>query len=524
MTREGQSARMSRRALLSGAALAGGALAVPAGARQVFAAPALVRSGQPVLTHGVQSGDVGHSAGTVWTRADRPSRMLVEVSADPDFRRARRIRGPVLTPEHDFTGKTILTGLPDGRDIHYRIRAVDLHDNSLAGEPVVGRFRTVARAPRDLSFVWSGDVAGQGWGIDRDRGGYRTFEAMRRLDPDFFLCNGDNIYADNPIQPTVTLPDGNIWHNVTTEAKSKVAETLQEFRGAFQYNLLDDNLRRLHAEVAQVQQWDDHEVHNNWYPGEILDDDAYTEKRIDVLAARSRQAWHEYMPITPKYDADGRVYRVLRYGPLLDVFVLDMRQYKDPNNADDQSTDDGGLLGHRQAAWLKRELAASRATWKVISNDLPLGLVVHDTTTTYEAAAQDDPGRPLGREIQIADILSSIKRHDIRNVVWLTTDVHYTAAQYFQPENAAFADFLPFWQFVSGPAHAGGFQAPAMDATFGGRTVFSKQPPVQNASPATEYQFFGQVTIDAATRQFTVRLRDNSGTDLWSTTLDPAAR
>ncbi len=45
--------------------------------------------------------------------------------------------------------------------------------------------------------------------------------------------------------------------------------------------------------MPQINQWDDHEVTNNWYPGEILDDARYTEKRVDVLAARARQAFYE---------------------------------------------------------------------------------------------------------------------------------------------------------------------------------------------------------------------------------------
>ncbi|CAM5370319.1 hypothetical protein SRIMM317S_03182 [Streptomyces rimosus subsp. rimosus] len=84
---------------------------------------------------------------------------------------------------------------------------------------------------------------------------------------------------------------------MTTEEKSKVAETLAEYRGDFRYNLLDANLRRFNAQVPTIIQWDDHEVRNNWYPGQILDDARYTEKNVDVLAARSLRAFREYFPI-----------------------------------------------------------------------------------------------------------------------------------------------------------------------------------------------------------------------------------
>ena len=90
-------------------------------------------------------------------------------------------------------------------------------------------------------------------------------------------------------------------------------------------------------------------MHNNWYPGEILEDARYAEKRVDVLAARARQAFHEYFPVARiSPDPDGRVYRVIHYGPLLDLFVLDMRTHKDPNTANRETDDDGGVLGRRQ--------------------------------------------------------------------------------------------------------------------------------------------------------------------------------
>jgi phosphodiesterase/alkaline phosphatase D-like protein len=36
----------------------------------------------------------------------------------------------------------------------------------------------------------------------------------------------------------------------------------------------------------------------------------------------------------------------------------------------------------------------------------------------------------------------------IRNKVWITADLHYTAAHFFDPNKAIFQDFEPFWEFV----------------------------------------------------------------------------
>ncbi|MGQ4827774.1 alkaline phosphatase D family protein, partial [Enterococcus faecalis] len=84
---------------------------------------------------------------------------------------------------------------------------------------------------------------------------------------------------------------------------------------------------------------------------------------------------------------------------------------------------DSYFLGPQQLAWLKRSLKASRATWKVIAADMPISLnVVYDAAAKFgsEAVAQGENGAPLGRELEIADLLSFIKREGVRNTVWLT--------------------------------------------------------------------------------------------------------
>src|SRR5690606_26484957 len=143
-----------------------------------------------------------------------------------------------------------------GQDIFYRVRFQDLGDVNLLSEPAVGRFRTAPADRRDVSFVWSADTAGQGWGINLDWGGMKGYETMRASQPDFFIHSGDTIYADGPIEAEKLLPDGQIWRNLTTEEKAKVAETLAEFRGNYKYNLLDQNVRRFNAEVPIYAQWD----------------------------------------------------------------------------------------------------------------------------------------------------------------------------------------------------------------------------------------------------------------------------
>lgn len=132
-------------------------------------------------------------------------------------------------------------------------------------------------------------------------------------------------------------------------------------------------------------------------------------------------------------------------------------------------------------------------------------------------------GSPLGRELEISRLLSGLKKRNVKNTVWLTADVHYTAAHYYSPANAKFTDFLPFWEFIAGPIHAGTFGPAALDDTFGIEVMFSKHPPggQANLPPSAGMQFFGEVYIEGRTGEMTVRLIDLAGAILFEKRLAP---
>lgn len=513
--------RPSRRAVLAGGATFAATLAMPSLSRA---------ASRPVFTHGVQSGDIDTTSGMIWTRTDRPARVSMEIATTESFADARRLAPMFSTPTSDLAVKRLVEGLPSDQDVFFRFVAADLDDINALSEPVVGRFRTAPTSRRSVKFAWSGDTAGQGWGIDDD--GMLTYAVMARHQPDFFIHSGDSIYADGAMKDEVEKDGKVIWKNLTLiDEKRKVAETLTEYRGQWKYNLMDEHVRAMNAVCPTFFQWDDHEVVNNWSDAkDLIADDRYAEKSVHVLRARAAQAFHELTPIRYTPAEPGRVYRKIAYGPLLDVFFLDLRAYRGPNGAamEDTITDASRILGAEQAAWIKRELAASTATWKVIACDMPLGLIVWDNwkdKAGAEAVANGDHGPARGRELEIADLLRFIKTAGIANTVWLTADVHYTAAHYYDPGKAQFQDFAPFWEFVSGPLHAGTFGPNDLDMTFGPQVKFVKAPtPEQgvNLPPSMGLQFFGLVDIDGATQQMTVRLMDRADTELWSVTLDPA--
>src|SRR5215475_532888 len=108
---------ISRRGLIQRA----GASVLVGTAGNVFM-PYLSRAAdRPMLTHGIQSGDISPEGAMVWARADRPSRIKVEFSTTDSF---KGILGSVFAdalPESDLTAKAGLSDLPAGQEIFYRV-------------------------------------------------------------------------------------------------------------------------------------------------------------------------------------------------------------------------------------------------------------------------------------------------------------------------------------------------------------------------------------------------------------------
>ena len=83
------------------------------------AAPAIVVSAQqrPRITSGVQSGDVTRDRALVWSRTDRPARMVVRYATTPALAEARIRRSDPTGITQDFTARVDLGALPPGQRI-----------------------------------------------------------------------------------------------------------------------------------------------------------------------------------------------------------------------------------------------------------------------------------------------------------------------------------------------------------------------------------------------------------------------
>jgi alkaline phosphatase D len=91
----------------------------------------------------------------------------------------------------------------------------------------------------------------------------------------------------------------------------------------------------------------------------------------------------------------------------------------------------------------------------------------------YDSFGQDQcPVR--SRENEMAEILKTIKDNKIKNIVSITSDVHFSASISYNPADAVFKDFDPFYEFVIGPIHAGAFGPNDLEGTFGPSYEFRK--------------------------------------------------
>ena len=140
-----------------------------------LAAPRLSRAAdRPQIARGIQSGDVSIDR-MVWARADRAARMQVECSTVESFKTIIRAAGRCVAGQRLHRQSCCSKACRPGRIFSTGCGSMISRQRRLSGETQVGHFRTAPATQRSISFVWSGDTAGQGWGIDPARGGMRSY-------------------------------------------------------------------------------------------------------------------------------------------------------------------------------------------------------------------------------------------------------------------------------------------------------------------------------------------------------------
>ena len=358
---------------------------------------------------GVASGLPTENGITLWTQADgldRTSRLVVEVARDRDFRRVVKRQGVLATSEHGYAAKARVSGkgLAPGEELFYRFATKE------TSSPV-GRFRT-ARPADSMETLKIGFFSCQLF----TEGFYTAHAGLAQEDCDIVVCLGDYMYERN---------GSGVRDDKTSRGEGGECELLDEYRAKYRLYRSDENLQAVHASAAFLATWDDHEVENN-HAGEEA---GTSESRRISYEQRKRNAyaaWFEQMP-TERFQTDSdRIYRSVKLGGLAEIFLLDLRQYRDDQACDDspavpcpESYDPGRtLMGVRQEAWIKEELRASRAAWKVLGSSVEM--------MSWDSAPHLalNPDGWDGYQAERRELLEHVRKHGIGDVTVLTGDIH----------------------------------------------------------------------------------------------------
>jgi len=393
-----------------------------------------------LLPQGIAMGDVTSQSALLWLRTDGPMMVQIEWAPVAVWNRVSKM-GTAVAPvartslfvtsqETDFTLTIPVEGLaPATRYRWYVFVGAKGRDGTLteARSAARGEFTTLpdAKSHAPVTFAWSGDLGGQGH-CRRGAAGYPIFDVIRNQQPDFFLFLGDTIYSDNLCPSPPNEPGADFR-----------ATTLAEYRARHRDQRNAEALRRFLGSVPVSVIWDDHEVRDNF------------AGPFESHMPAGRQALREYWPIRVAPDDPDRLYRTVRAGAELDVFILDTRQYRSRNA--DQDGPAKTMLGERQLQWLLRGLAASTATWKVIVTTVPLSIPKGGSVGSpgNDGWARGVGGTGFERERRV--IADYILGQRVKNVVCLAGDVHYVQANAYDPNGDGLADFH---EFIAGPLSA----------------------------------------------------------------------
>jgi alkaline phosphatase D len=427
----------------------------------------------------VTVGEVTDTSATVWLRGIAWGEVTVRYESVPLAPATGAVpagaRSVRVEPSRNLTAKLVLQPLEPATRYRY---VISQNQEEIAGEFVTAPPPT---SPTPVRFTWSGDL-GSREHCRRPGDGYGIFRAMAQEPADFFLFVGDTIYADHVCGGVEHLPGYDF-----------VARRLADFWTKHRYNREDPAVQEYFRRTAVYAIWDDHEVRNNFAgPSE-------------PLMETGRRAFLDYFPIRPPREDPGRLYRSLRWGALLEVFILDTRQYRSPN-----TTADGPgktMLGAAQRRWLLDSVTASAAVWKVVVSSVPLSVPTggraHDSWSS--ASPQGVPEEHgTGFAVERDAILRTLRQRGVKNLVFLAADVHHAELIRHQP--------TPEWsfhEFIAGPLSASPGRPRPLDARLNPRSLWSL-----GGTPN-----FGDVTIDAT--GLTVRIVDAQGQVRFTHTIGP---
>jgi alkaline phosphatase D len=453
--------------------------------------------------YGVAAAEVSSHGARLWTRADAPGNVVLHVG--------RRTFGLTAGAGDDLTVQRVVGRLKPDRAYTYWF-------TQGANRSPKGHFRTAPAPSRNatIRFAFSGDADALG-AYNR----FQVYDRMARERNAFNINLGDTIYSDSEVPGA--LP----------------ALTVSDKWAKYKQNLALADLREVRAAAGMYNHWDDHEFINDYTRDELG----------STIYDAGVQAFRDYMPVT--YRPSTGIYRSYRWGRNLELFFLDERSFRSAKASANHVCDnpDTGqpdlvpalpqrlrdvfgaiepslkqptppaclatlndpartMLGANQLATFERAIKRSKATWKVIVNEVPIQqfyALPYDRWEGYEA-----------ERLKLVHFLQD----NVKNAAFLTTDHHanlVNTVKYTTLEDAGVQD-SGIWDFATGPVATRTF-AKEIDDTLGRpgtanlvRGAFFKPPPPNGIGMkcvAMDVYSYAEIKVDA--KRLRIAFKDLDG-------------
>lgn len=357
--------------------------------------------------HGVASGDPLPDRVIIWTRVTpedsvRSISVKWEAAEDEKFFSIYKTDTTTALASHDYTVKVDVDALKPDHIYYYRFSA-------LGKTSIVGRTKTAPVANKDsLKFAIASCANWEfGYFNPYDKIADRpVLDGVLHLG-DYIYEYGVGRYGDTTIGRT-NIPPYEIL-------------TLQDYRTRYSLYRLDKGLRRVHQQHPFISIWDDHEIANNstmtGAQNHQPEEGDYQKRK-----AVARQTYYEWMPIRESKE----LYRSFSFGNLADVIMLDERlagrapEITDITNPELKS-EQRSLLGVEQLQWLENNLKGSKATWKVIGNQVIFSdVLTKDIYPKMERNLDSWDGFPVEKK----KIVDFIQQNKIQNILITSGDTH----------------------------------------------------------------------------------------------------
>ncbi|GAB4554380.1 MAG: hypothetical protein OHK0023_24430 [Anaerolineae bacterium] len=417
----------------------------------------------------VSSGDVTQTSAVLWAVTSVKGELEIVVVTDPSFAQdaSGTIQGQVA----------VVSGRVEEPTVPFKAKLADFSPNTR----YYYRATDASGATADGTFITAavvGEKTGLRFGASGDwRGDTAPYPAIQNADErelDFFILLGDTIYADYP----------------SPDVPAEQAKTIEEYRAKHNEVIAPlggmNTWADVRAKTAVLATIDDHEVTNDFSGGAAPSTDTRFDQNGQFinetnLYKTGMQAFFEYMPIeATTYGQTGdpltagkpKLYRYMTYGSDAAVMILDARSFRDaplPALTDFSPakvaeylaatyTPGRTMLGKVQLEDLKADLLRAQAagiTWKFV--------VVPEPIQNMGPLAASD--RFEGYAAERVEILKHINENNIRNVVFISADIHGTLVNniYYSETLGGERIETTAWEITTGSV--------AFDAPFGPTVV-----------------------------------------------------